>query len=62
MDNAKRTGTAGGKKCQLNDIDNLVLEIIGKHSPIVKGLGVADSMGEAKELPTFGKIIIIQFL
>lgn len=58
MNNAKKTGSAGGKKCQLNYIDKLVLEIVGKNSLIVKGLGVSDSMGER----TFGKITIIQFL
>lgn len=30
---------------KLNEIDNIVLDIVGKDSPAVKGIGVGDSFG-----------------
>nr|CAI5829971.1 unnamed protein product [Callosobruchus analis]CAI5854070.1 unnamed protein product [Callosobruchus analis] len=41
IDNAKKTGTGG--MGTLTEVDNMVLEIIGKESPVVCGLGVAES-------------------
>lgn len=37
-DNAGRTGTAGGRKYVLNEIDHAILDIIGNESPSVSGL------------------------
>lgn len=42
MDNAKKTGTGGMGK--LSEIDKIVLDIIGKDSPIICGLGIPESM------------------
>ncbi|KAL1493553.1 hypothetical protein ABEB36_009257 [Hypothenemus hampei] len=42
-DNSKQTGAGGGKEFIRTEIDVLVLDILGKDSPIIKGLGVADS-------------------
>ncbi|KAL1488796.1 hypothetical protein ABEB36_014594 [Hypothenemus hampei] len=44
LDNAKKTGTGGLGK--MSEIDKTVLEIIGKDSPVVCGLGVKDSMND----------------
>ncbi|CAH1114879.1 unnamed protein product [Psylliodes chrysocephalus] len=41
IDNAKKTGTGG--MGMLTEVDNMVLEIIGKESPVICGLGVAES-------------------
>ncbi|VEN34301.1 unnamed protein product [Callosobruchus maculatus] len=40
IDNAKKTGTGG--MGTLTEVHNMVLEIIGKESPVMCGLGVAE--------------------
>ncbi|XP_050310544.1 uncharacterized protein LOC126746362 [Anthonomus grandis grandis] len=55
LDNAKKTGSDGGPNSKLDDTDKLVIEIIGKNSPVIEGIGVADSMEEevvTQTLPT----------
>ncbi|XP_047986608.1 uncharacterized protein LOC125226616 [Leguminivora glycinivorella] len=44
-DNRQQTGSAGGKKCRYDDVDELVLKIIGKESPVLEGLCVPESSG-----------------
>lgn len=39
IDGNKKTGAAGGRSQKLKPIDELVLDIIGKESPIVAGIG-----------------------
>lgn len=46
----KQTGGAGGSEKKLDDTDNLVIEILGKDSPVIKGFGVSDSMGMKRTL------------
>jgi len=41
VDNAKQTGTAGGKSCVLTEVDNKILDIIGRTSPVIVGLNVS---------------------
>lgn len=43
VDNRRKTGSAGGSTCKLNEIDNLVLNTIGKDSPLVTSLGVPET-------------------
>lgn len=45
VDRARRTGAAGGSNCIYDDVDELVLEVIGKKSPVVEGIGLPDSFG-----------------
>lgn len=47
MDNAKKTGTGG--MGTLTEVDNIVLEIIGKESPVICGLGVAESFEKPQD-------------
>ncbi|PSN51676.1 hypothetical protein C0J52_09596 [Blattella germanica] len=49
VDNMKKTGTGGGLDSKLTEIDELVLQIIGKDSPVIDGLGVADSFQEESQ-------------
>lgn len=49
VDNAKRTGSAGGPSKKLTAVDELVLEILGKDSPTVVGLHVVDTLEEVIE-------------
>lgn len=44
-DNAKRTGTAGGKNVILDDVDNCILDILGNESSVVLGLCQPESDG-----------------
>ncbi|XP_068082046.1 uncharacterized protein [Anabrus simplex] len=46
IDNACQTGSGGGSSKKLDDIDHLVLNIIGRESPVLQGFGVNDSLGE----------------
>lgn len=48
----KRTGTGGGKEMMMNDIDEAVLQIIGKESPVVAGLHVEESQVEENINPS----------
>ncbi|XP_067014637.2 uncharacterized protein [Anabrus simplex] len=52
LDNAKKTGSAGGKISKLTDIDNIVIDIIGKESPIVTSLGVNETWEKPLEETT----------
>jgi hypothetical protein len=49
VDGNKRTGAAGE---QMTEADNLILDIVGRHSPLVKGIA-ADNEGEEMPLPVF---------
>ncbi|XP_069697422.1 uncharacterized protein [Periplaneta americana] len=40
IDNSKKTGAAGGIKFKQNDVNTIVLDIIGNDSNVVHGLGV----------------------
>lgn len=42
-DNRGKTGTGGGKDCKLTEVDHMILDIVGKESPVVEGLGVGES-------------------
>lgn len=44
VDNARKTGSGGGKTAILTELDNLVLDIIGKESPCILGLNQKDIM------------------
>ncbi|XP_050292780.1 uncharacterized protein LOC126733499 [Anthonomus grandis grandis] len=48
IDNAKKTGTCG--KDMLTEIDKMILDIVGKKSPIICGLGVSESFEEREKL------------
>ena len=39
VDKHRQTGSGGGKQCQFNEADELVLAIIGQKSPTMQGLG-----------------------
>lgn len=41
----KQTGGAGGVDKKLDETDLLVMEILGKDSPVIKGFGLPDSLG-----------------
>lgn len=43
VDESRKTGTGGGPERQLTDIDNLVLDIIGRGSAAVEGLDIEES-------------------
>ncbi|KAJ9581681.1 hypothetical protein L9F63_023145 [Diploptera punctata] len=43
VDNASRTGMNGGSSSKLDNIDQLVLQILGKDSPVIHGLGVEET-------------------
>ncbi|KAL1498395.1 hypothetical protein ABEB36_009202 [Hypothenemus hampei] len=47
IDNAKKTGTGG--MGTLTEVDNMVLSIIGKESPVICGLGVAESFEKPQD-------------
>jgi len=42
-DNANMTGTGGGKEVKYNEMDLLILDILGKDNPSVEGIEFADS-------------------
>ncbi|KAJ8876969.1 hypothetical protein PR048_021421 [Dryococelus australis] len=46
VDNMKKTGAAGGKNAKYNEIDNIVLDIIGKESSIIASLGIPETWSE----------------
>ncbi|XP_063235645.1 uncharacterized protein LOC134538339 [Bacillus rossius redtenbacheri] len=43
VDNRKKTGAAGGPDCKYAEVDILVLDIIGKDSPVIQSLGVTET-------------------
>ncbi|XP_049316810.1 uncharacterized protein LOC125779494 [Bactrocera dorsalis] len=49
-DNAKRTGTAGGKNVLLDEVDNYIRDILGNESTVVQGLGQPESDGVSSNL------------
>lgn len=44
MYNSKQRESVGGSDKKMNEVDNAVLDIVGKDSPVMIGLGVPDSM------------------
>ncbi|CAH0556524.1 unnamed protein product, partial [Brassicogethes aeneus] len=38
IDNRKKTGSEGGPDCKLNETDNLIIDILGRDTALVKGL------------------------
>jgi len=42
-DNRKQTGTGGGSKNVLTDVDLLIIDILGGESPVVEGLNIGES-------------------
>lgn len=50
LDRSSKTGAHGDPSSKLDIIDQLVIEIIGKTSPVLKGLGVADSFEQTEQL------------
>lgn len=42
VDKAKTTGEAGGSDQKLTEVDNQILDIIGRKSPVVEGLGTGE--------------------
>ena len=44
IDNRKQSGAGGGIEFIFNEIDNIVLEIVGKESPVILGLPVSESL------------------
>lgn len=49
VDNANKTGTGGGKQSKFSELDRIILDIMGKDSPGVRGLGQMDSFGNVDE-------------
>lgn len=49
VDNRRRTGTQGGAEAKYNEIDNIVLDIIGKDSPALQSLKVPET-GEVETM------------
>lgn len=45
-DNARKTGTSGGKAAKLDDVDQAILDIIGTDSPVVNGLDLPETGGD----------------
>ena len=43
FDNSRKTGASGGSKQIVSDVDNIVLDIIGRESAVISGLAVAES-------------------
>ncbi|KAJ8873838.1 hypothetical protein PR048_024674 [Dryococelus australis] len=43
VDNSRTTGSEGRMSAKLNEVDVLVLKIVGKDSPVISGLGVPSS-------------------
>lgn len=41
VDNAKKTGSGGGKEAKFNDVDNLILDIIGRDSEMLHGVNIS---------------------
>ncbi|CAH1111473.1 unnamed protein product [Psylliodes chrysocephalus] len=50
IDQSNKTGAQGGPESKLDDTDKLVIEIIGKESPVVQGIDVPDSMETISEV------------
>ncbi|CAH1107360.1 unnamed protein product [Psylliodes chrysocephalus] len=53
IDQSNKTGAQGGTESKLGDTGKLVIEMIGKESPVVQGIGVPDSIEtvfEVKEI------------
>jgi len=52
VDNRRSTGAGGGMNCQLNEIDNLVLSIIGRDSAVIDGLPVEETAMPVQDIFT----------
>ncbi|CAH1115164.1 unnamed protein product [Psylliodes chrysocephalus] len=50
IDKSNKTGAQGGPESKLDDTDKQVIEIIGKKSPVVQGIGVPDLMETVSEV------------
>ncbi|CAH1101796.1 unnamed protein product [Psylliodes chrysocephalus] len=50
IDQSNKTGAQEGSESKLDDTDKLVIEIIGKESPVVQGIVVPDSMETVSEV------------
>ncbi len=48
MDNARTTGSGGGRHAKVNEIDNIILDIVKKDSALLISLNVPDS-GDGEE-------------
>ncbi|KAJ3662281.1 hypothetical protein Zmor_006636 [Zophobas morio] len=48
-DKIKKTGTGGGKESRLTEVDNKVLDILGKDSASVCGIGINDPIENEEE-------------
>ncbi|KAJ3654354.1 hypothetical protein Zmor_013547 [Zophobas morio] len=48
-DKIKKTGTGGGKESRLTEVDNKVLDILGKDSASVCGIGINDPIENKEE-------------
>lgn len=44
VDNKRQTGSGGGSDKKMTEIDELVLLIVGKESPVIEGLNVKETM------------------
>ncbi|XP_063219058.1 uncharacterized protein LOC134529167 [Bacillus rossius redtenbacheri] len=54
VDNSKKTGASGGIDVKLTDVDNIVLDIVGRDSPVVCSLDVPETWAieqESREVP-----------
>lgn len=49
LDNRRQTGSGGGAENVLNQLDELVVAIIGENSPVFQGLPVTESVVDADE-------------
>ena len=49
-DRTNKTGEGGGKKAKLTEVDELVLDIIGRDSAVVHGLQVEETWHEEAEV------------
>lgn len=52
-DNRAKTGSAGGKKCIYDEADYIILDIIGKESPVLEGIMAPESSGTNNAAITF---------
>ncbi len=50
-DRCNKTGASGGPEVQLTEVDWKVLEIIGRKSALVRGMGVPESMENFSPMP-----------
>ncbi|CAG7830079.1 unnamed protein product, partial [Allacma fusca] len=51
-DNANKTGRGGGKDCVMTPVDDIILDIIGRDTPCVRGLGLPQTGDIEKQTGT----------